>query len=498
MRYQWCIMGWVKFAVLLLLLQTRVINALSWSRGPKMGFESGDLAQPTTAGGTVSQRMEAGSRLSSSYEIALNELRALESEPLCHRTAARLLVDNCELLEGKDDKTLLTDSGRAIRDFVDSYAASLAICDLERGSFHIPRECAKFREPVLNQLPPRNLGQLHNTWISYRQKASMFCEAARTDKEKAEQVLLFQRLTKVMGRFTDNVDKQFKQHLNDLDLRAQATGDRIDELSPKVDRVKEGLKSVEDMFLSRLVHSVKETTDAVNSGKEHALNLQRMLEVVFNSLLEGQAEVASNYEQSMQVATQRAESTVETAMQVVMAVTESVAHLQNQVELSRLHAVELEYRQDNLEQGMNRLIDISENLVTKYDDHTNLLREASNITNEILDTLEDTAASATYVVNSIKQSSASSWWPYIWCPAASIVLGSYGLPPSVTRNVALLALGEIAGFTYSSIQSLRLDFSSFPTTRIPTLLYVWGNLPGNMSGDTFPTSNIHTNITTQP
>lgn len=140
------------------------------------------------------------------YELALQELRQLESEPLCHRVAARLLVNNCELLEGKDEATVLTDSGRQIRDFVDSYAASLAICDLERGSFVIPRECAKFREPVLSQLPVGNEAHLHvtsaeidaclsglgtsdsawNTWVSYRHKALRFCDAARADNDRSK------------------------------------------------------------------------------------------------------------------------------------------------------------------------------------------------------------------------------------------------------------------------------------------------------------------------
>lgn len=121
--------------------------------------------------------------------------------------------------------------------------------------------------------------------------------------------------------------------------------------------------------------------------------------------------------------------------------------------------MELESRQANLEevryitfrvliitnmnsQGMQRLISITENLAVKYDDHTSLLHQARNITNDILETLEDTAAEAANVGNSIlKQSSGSSWWPYVWCPAASLVLGSYGLPPSAMRNLVLLTLG---------------------------------------------------------
>lgn len=152
------------------------------------------------------QILPAKSRLPDVYTVALDELKELESQPLCHRVAARLLVNNCQLLDGKDEATILTDSGRQIRDFVDSYAASLAICDLERGSFDIPYQCTKFRETSLSQLTVRNEAYMHvtskeidsclsalgvsdsawNTWVSYRHKALRFCEAARADNEKGK------------------------------------------------------------------------------------------------------------------------------------------------------------------------------------------------------------------------------------------------------------------------------------------------------------------------
>lgn len=144
------------------------------------------------------------SRLPNIYAVAIAELKELESQPLCHRTAAKLLVTDCKMLEGKDDATILTDSGRRVRDFVDFYAASLAICDLERGSFVIPGACAKFREDALVAMPVPQRPKLHvsskeiddclsglarvdsawNTWVSYRHKALRFCEAARADNEK--------------------------------------------------------------------------------------------------------------------------------------------------------------------------------------------------------------------------------------------------------------------------------------------------------------------------
>jgi hypothetical protein len=205
----------------LLLFFPRLSSALSW--GLRHQARGGDgtclktlmellivlsggpnSVQPLSTDHATSQANHQGQRLSNMFTMALNELQELESEPLCHRIAARLLVNNCHLLDGQDEATVHLDSGRAARDFVDSYAASLAICDLERGSFAIPSNCFKFREPALAALPVPKHPHLHvstpeidncleglaqsdsawNTWVSYRHKALRFCEVARAENEK--------------------------------------------------------------------------------------------------------------------------------------------------------------------------------------------------------------------------------------------------------------------------------------------------------------------------
>ncbi|CAK7270105.1 hypothetical protein SEPCBS57363_003935 [Sporothrix epigloea] len=191
---------------------------------------------PSPSLSSISPSDLLGSRQRSAlYQQALTELKELEAEPLCHRVAARLLVHNCNLLDGKDDATLYTDSGRRARDFVDSYAASLAICDLERASFRIPPACAPLREPTLSQVPLSDgTAQLHvseeqiraclaglgespsawNTWVSYSHKAIRFCEAARADHEKTQNILVFQKLTRVMAKLADDVEAELQRRMD--------------------------------------------------------------------------------------------------------------------------------------------------------------------------------------------------------------------------------------------------------------------------------------------
>jgi hypothetical protein len=104
---------------------------------------------------------------------------------------------------------------------------------------------------------------------------------------------------------------------------------------------------------------------------------------------------------------------------------------------------------------MNRLLTTTEALSTKMEDHSSMLKQANNITNDILNGLEDTAKAASSLSGSLFTTVTSqSWWPFVVFPAASLVMGSYGLPPSIFRNLGLLALGEAIGVVVSSYHKI--------------------------------------------
>ncbi|KAI1111682.1 hypothetical protein F5Y14DRAFT_303933 [Nemania sp. NC0429] len=474
-------------AILLsLFMHGNAASALFW-RGRSDAHPAGEQDSILEPGRLSSQVVRLGAQLPSSYEIALNELQELESEPLCHRIAARLLVNNCQLLEGKDEATVLTDSGRKIRDFVDSYAASLAICDLERGRFEIPTECAKLREPTLSQLPIQKTARLHvtsgeidsclsglgasdsawNTWVSYRHKALRFCEAARADNDKAQNIILFQRLTKIMSRLADDVDERIEQRMNDIDLRAREVEQKIDGLSPLLGKLERDLQNTGNIVSHQLLHGIMRSQNQIDSALVNAEHLERMLAVILKGVMDGYAEVATVHDQSLQLMNQRASSETDIVITAMAAAVAATTTLRDEIEASRIQAMDLGSRQDSLEQGMQRLIGISDTLVTNYDVHTNLLQQAQNITNDILDALGETTASATALNEVLSgQRYISSWWLYVWCPVASLVVGSYGLPPSLIRNVFLVIFGETAGFIISSLPPFLIDLIHNPTANI--------------------------------
>jgi len=125
--------------------------------------------------------------------------------------------------------------------------------------------------------------------------------------------------------------------------------------------------------------------------------------------------------------------------------------------LSNEHAVSLARRQDAVEQGFDRLLITTQKMAATSESHTQALQQAANITNDLLDTLEDTVSTAASLNESLLFNGKSSgWWPYIICPGFTLVLGSYGLEPSAIRNFGLVALGEFVAFFVSIFSSDRL------------------------------------------
>jgi hypothetical protein len=93
--------------------------------------------------------------------------------------------------------------------------------------------------------------------------------------------------------------------------------------------------------------------------------------------------------------------------------------------------------------GMGRLEELADDLLVKYENHESQLDQALRKSSQVLDILDATAASVAglqgYVFGGF---GLSRLWPYIFCPILSLAMGSYGLSPSLGRNLWLIGLGK--------------------------------------------------------
>ena len=117
---------------------------------------------------------------------------------------------------------------------------------------------------------------------------------------------------------------------------------------------------------------------------------------------------------------------------------------------------------------MDRLTTATEILTMRQDDHARSLNEAQNLTNDILGTLDEVAASAMILegaaLSYLGGSGLFRWMSYIVSPVVTLMLGSYGLAPSALRNLGLVVLGEFFGFLICHSQRIFVPWSFVATT----------------------------------
>jgi hypothetical protein len=117
---------------------------------------------------------------------------------------------------------------------------------------------------------------------------------------------------------------------------------------------------------------------------------------------------------------------------------------------------------------LDRLTTVTETLAIRQDDHARSLNEAQNITNDILGTLDEVAASAMIIegasISYFGGSGLFRWMSYIISPVVTLMLGSYGLAPSALRNLGLVVLGEVIGFLVSHSDRIFVPWSFVATT----------------------------------
>lgn len=120
----------------------------------------------------------------------------------------------------------------------------------------------------------------------------------------AQNILLYQRLTKVLAKLTHGVEIDIQKHMENLELRFKKAGTAAQDLEPQFDRLREKLVRIEDYVSHNLEHALKNSAESINTGLHDATNLQRLIAMTLQSVLEGTSHVAASQEKSVQLANQ--------------------------------------------------------------------------------------------------------------------------------------------------------------------------------------------------
>ncbi|KXJ90505.1 hypothetical protein Micbo1qcDRAFT_226459 [Microdochium bolleyi] len=345
---------------------------------------------------TASRETQNHSRFTNAAARASEEILALEGEPVCHTVAARFLSNNCQVLDGKDDATILTDSGRHIRDFLESYAVSLAICDLERGNKTVPDQCIKFRESSLTHIPIHDMAHLHvtsdeiqaclstfatsavvwGTYISHKQNALRFCEASLSENNRSQSLKLFQRVTQIMGTLASLFDHDWEQHLSEMFAAVQRA-------------LQEGLQHTNEYIVDTLYASLQ---GLARSAQDVEAGLQEMLHNLTAVAMQSQSEVHEEYRNAVRSFNQEASSAI------LSVAAEARASM---VEMSKDFAA-TKSRMADLERSIQDTSALVESQSSRINDNNRNLLVAKKVTNHMNSELKNALASASEVNNSLK------------------------------------------------------------------------------------------------
>lgn len=142
---------------------------------------------------------------------------------------------------------------------------------------------------------------------------------------------MYQRLTKVIAKLTDGVEADLEKRMQDLDNRARQSVQQLEQLTPRIERINEGLTRVHNYLSEDLELALKKTTKFSHGGLEHAENLQRLLAALVSNVHESNTQLAYAHQQSVQQASQRMDNEMGALMAVVSSAIVSSTSLQQQI-----------------------------------------------------------------------------------------------------------------------------------------------------------------------
>ncbi|KUJ23082.1 uncharacterized protein LY89DRAFT_776894 [Mollisia scopiformis] len=456
-----------------LVLASLPVNALSspsnWFRGvAQPDLISEDVNAPIESPIEQSSRfkpselLDFSARKPEAYTNAIVVLKNLEQKPICHRTAAQLLMDNCHGIEENDASSDQWGSAHIQRHHVESFANGLTMCDMERARFVTPEACSPFGSSALCRASRDKHSQLGitqaqvtdclealggderswSTWLSNRDKAVTICRAARLDIEKDQAILVHKQLVELMQQFTSGVDDDLTRLREHLKASSRFAKSFVDDLTNQAENGKAKLNSA----FETVSEDIKGVDSVVKSILSSGTDVLHMFKLSMQTVLQGNAEMASEQEQALAVATDAFQQRVGGINNAVGQTEASVLVIQDALQQLVPMVVALHERQNALEEKAQSALSAVMNATELLQSHTQHLQQASIKASGINDDLDKAVAIAQTWQENLRVSGSMPDWVFrAGTPMAALSLGNFGIARSTGGNIGLAGAGFVVG-----------------------------------------------------
>ncbi|EPE25556.1 hypothetical protein GLAREA_01468 [Glarea lozoyensis ATCC 20868] len=399
------------------------------------------------------------------YNKAMLELKRLEDEPMCHRLAAHLLMNTCRGLQDINEQTLQTTKAKMQRNHVESFAAALTLCDMEGVNWEIPDACVPLSSSVMHRtieedkttlvVPSEQvqaclttLSKDHThwmTWLHRRDSALLFCRAASIDMDKDQMFETQKLLVKIMTDFAKELDIE----LTLLKVKLEGQTREADQFFQEFMEHAKQMKSRFQGTMDHVSKDVKVVASSIASIKDSGLDIQRFLQSLFQTAVAGHAEMAAKQEESLAVSTQNMQTRLgsindmaERAETYAVVMGRAMEHLSSRLEV-------LADQQEDMEKKSQSVLVALANATDLFYMHAEQLEKASFTAAKIHDSLGNVATITDFISSYTDMlhvgGSWGDWAIRAFSPPSAIMIGSYGLPPSLFRNVFLFIAGATTG-----------------------------------------------------
>ncbi|EKD15193.1 nuclear membrane fusion protein Kar5 [Drepanopeziza brunnea f. sp. 'multigermtubi' MB_m1] len=429
------------------------------------------------------------------YSEALVRLKRLEGEPICHRVAAQLLMNNCRGLEGINEQTYQLNSDHIQRHHVETFAASLTTCEIERlgdpeaREDPVPQACSIFSSSVLFEHAREQKGKLnvsheevhsciialtkiengYATWLSYRDTALMFCRAAD------QHILLQKELALTMAKFSEDVHGDLDYISRKMAENAKAAESYLEKFFSTANEWKDKLSQA----LQSVSKDAQDIGSAVHSITNNAKTADHMIKQLIQTVYATNAEVSAQQELALQAGAKNVQYQMGDINRMMGATEEGMKIISALVsDQFAPMIVSLIERQDVLEDRSQAVLDAVINATELLQGHAHQLNEASRAASTINEDLKKAVEHAHSWKDALNvEGGIPDWTLRTWLPLGMVL----AMNTAVTASKLLNAQVGLAGLIISEVIIWTRHSALFATCHWGWKLFTSSQIPSSVT-----------------